>query len=127
MIGKILKYGIFLRFYLLFKERLSAWFFYFLLTIIILYSHNEIKEISIVVNNTKLLVWSYVIKNLLLLFLIIIFIKKETNIFKSKNINNIDFGDIHEKNTIIGDGFNTIRNKKTLMTSSEMLLKQKNK
>ena len=128
MLGKIFKYGFFLRLYFLFKERFSNWLIYLFLLIVIFYAHNEIKNISIVINNNDLLVWSYVIKNILLLLLVILFLIKEIKIFRKKNIivkkqNNPS--QIIDQTSIEGDGFNSIRAKKKLSSNAENILKNK--
>ena len=129
MLGKIFKYGFFLRLYFLFKERFSNWLIYLFLLIVIFYAHNEIKNISIVINNNDLLVWSYIIKNILLLLLVILFLIKEIKIFRKKNIivkkqNNPS--QIIDQTSIEGDGFNSIRAKKKLSSNAENILNRKN-
>jgi len=119
MLGRIFKYGLFLRLYFILKNKIIRWFYYLFLIVIIFYTHNEIKEISDVLASPSLTVWSYIIKNFLLLVVISIFIIKETYLFKSKikNSKNDISHNINNKtkyNPIESDGFDKIRNKKYL-------------
>jgi len=128
MLGKIFKYGFFLRLYFLFKGRFSNWLIYLFLSITIFYAHNEIKDISIAITNDRLLVWSYIIKNILLLLLVIIFLVKEVKIFRKNNTiikNQNNHSEKKEKKPIEGDGFNAIRAKKKLNSNAENILNNK--
>ena len=132
MLNKIFKYGFFLRLYFILKGRISNWFYYIFFIIIVFYTHGEIKELSIIINNEDLTIWSYIIKNFLLLLAVGYFILKETNIFKSKtNIiaNTSSTDNLRKvKNTPLeGDGFDSIRKKKYLSTLSKDILNKKNK
>ena len=116
MLSRIFKYGFFLRLYFILKNRISRWFYYLFLIIIIFYAHGEIKEVSSVINDQSLIIWSYIIKNLLLIILIIIFILKETSLLNSKrkNLKNDINQDKITNTSIESDGFDAIRKKKYL-------------
>ena len=129
MLGKILKYGFFIRFYLLFKNRFPSWLWYVFIVFIILYSHSEIVEYSKVTKDTLLLKWSFITKNLLLIFTLGFFLFKETKVLRSKNTPTKVAKDTNEleevgSSTSEGDGFDLIRKKDKLNTHAEKLLKK---
>jgi len=130
MIDKIFKYSFFLRIYFLTKDKLSKWFIYFLLILVTLYAHSEVIELSEVINDKSYVVWSYFVKNFLLILILSIFILNETKTFKVKNKPNNPDKSLHsdkEKKTIStnDDPFANIRAKKTLSTYAEKILKEK--
>jgi len=130
MIDKIFKYSFFLRIYFLTKDKLSKWFIYFLLILVTLYAHSEVIELSEVINDKSYVVWSYFVKNFLLILILSIFILNETKTFKVKNKPNNPDKSLHsdkEKKTIStnDDPFANIRAKKTLSTYAEKILKDK--
>ena len=55
MLDKILKYGFFLRLYLLTKDRISKWFIYLLLVLFILYGHSEVVALSNLIDDKQAL------------------------------------------------------------------------
>ncbi len=136
MLGKIFKYGFFIRLYLLFKDRFSNWLWYFFLILIIFYAHSEIVEYSSAIEDKSLVKWSFIIKNFSLIVIIGMFIFKETNIFKTKTseaeiIKDTDQTKIKkvlnhseevEISSIEGDGFDHVRKKTKLNTHAEKLL-----
>ena len=130
MIDKIFKYSFFLRIYFLTKDKLSKWFIYFLLILVTLYAHSEVIELSEVINDKSYVVWSYFVKNFLLILILGVFILNETKTFKVKNKPNLNHenlkidnkNDIDEKND---DPFSNIRRKKTLSTYSDKILKDR--
>ncbi len=138
MLGKIFKYGFFIRLYLLFKDRFSNWLWYLFLLLIIFYAHSEIVEYSNSIEDKSLVKWSFIIKNFSLIFIIGMFIFKETNIFKTKTSEaeikkDIDQSDVNkvlnkseevESSSIEGDGFDQIRKKDKLNTHAEKILKE---
>ena len=130
MLDKILKYGFFLRLYLLTKDRISKWFSYLLLVLFIFYIHSEVVALSSLIDDKSLIINSYIIKNLLLLIIFVVFLINETRTFKAKNKpNNSDrnLNSNKEKKTISNndDPFANIRAKKTLNTYAEKILKDK--
>ncbi len=129
MLGKIFKYGFFIRLYLLFKDRFSNWLWYFFLILIIFYAHSEIVEYSNTIEDKSLVKWSFIIKNFLLIFIIGMFIFKEKNIFKTKTSpaevkKDIGQSEEVEISSIEGDGFDHVRKKTKLNTHAEKLLKE---
>jgi len=130
MLDKILKYGFFLRLYLLTKDRISKWFIYLLLVLFILYGHSEVVALSNLIDDKSLIINSYIIKNLLLMLILVVFIINETRTFKAKNKHNNPDKNLNsdkEKKTISSndDPFANIRAKKTLSTYAEKILKDK--
>jgi len=130
MIDKIFKYSFFLRIYFLTKNKISKWFIYFLLILVTLYAHSEVIELSEVINDKSYVVWSYFVKNFLLILILSIFILNETKTFKVKNKPNNPDKSLHsdkEKKTIStnDDPFANIRAKKILITYAEKILKDK--
>ena len=130
MIDKIFKYSFFLRIYFLTKDKLSKWFIYFLLILVTLYAHSQVIELSEVINDKSYVVWSYFVKNFLLILILGVFILNETKTFKVKNKPNNPDKSLHsdkEKKTIStnDDPFANIRAKKTLSTYAEKILKEK--
>ena len=128
MIDKIFKYGFFLRIYLLMKDKFSKWFIYLLSILITLYAHSEVIELSEIINDKSYVLWSYFVKNFILILIFGFFLINETQTFKAKskpnsNQNKIKINDglkVDKKN---GDPFANIRNKKKLSTYSDKILK----
>mgnify|MGYP006102386803 CR=1 FL=1 len=130
MLGRILKYGFFLRLYLLTKDRIFKWFIYLLLVLFIFYIHSEVVALSNLIDDKSLIINSYIIKNSLLLIILVVFLINETRTFKAKKKpNNPDrnLNNDKEKKTISNndDPFVNIRAKKTLNTYAEKILKDK--
>ena len=130
MLDRILKYGFFLRLYLLTKDRIFKWFIYLLLVLFIFYVHSEVVALSNLIDDKSLIINSYIIKNSLLLIILVVFLINETRTFKAKNKpNNPDrnLNSDKEKKTISSndDPFENIRAKKTLNTYAEKILKDK--
>ena len=130
MLDKILKYGFFLRLYLLTKDRISKWFIYLLLVLFILYGHSEVVALSNLIDDKSLIINSYIIKNLLLMTILVVFIINETRTFKAKkkpNNSDIDLDNYNEDKAtrISDDPFANIRAKKILNTYAEKILKNK--
>ena len=130
MLDRILKYGFFLRLYLLTKDRIFKWFIYLLLVLFIFYIHSEVVALSNLIDDKSLIINSYIIKNSLLLIILVVFLINETRTFKVKNKpNNPDrnLNSDKEKETISNnnDPFANIRAKKTLSTYAEKILKDK--
>ena len=130
MLGNALKYGFFIRFYLLFKNRFPNWLWYIFIVLIILYSHSEIAEYSKVIEDNSLLKWSFITKNLLLITILALFLFKETKIFRPKDTpaeitTKPDRIEETEGSHSKGDGFDQIRSKDKLSTHAEMLLKER--
>ena len=130
MLGRILKYGFFLRLYLLTKDRIFKWFIYLLLVLFIFYIHSEVVALSNLIDDKSLIINSYIIKNSLLLIILVVFLINETRTFKAKNKpnnSNRNLNSDKEKKTISSndDPFENIRAKKTLNTYAEKILKDK--
>ena len=101
-----------------------------MLILVTLYAHSEVIELSEVINDKSYVVWSYFVKNFLLILILSIFILNETKTFKVKNKPNNPDKSLHsdkEKKTIStnDDPFANIRAKKTLSTYAEKILKNK--
>ena len=129
MLGNALKYGFFIRFYLLFKNRFPNWLWYIFIVLIILYSHSEIAEYSKVIEDNSLLKWSFITKNLLLITILALFLFKETKIFRTKSTpakvtKDTDELEEAQSSPSEGDGFDRIRKKDKLKTHAEKLLKK---
>ena len=130
MLDRILKYGFFLRLYLLTKDRIFKWFIYLLLVLFIFYVHSEVVALSNLIDDKSLIINSYIIKNSLLLIILVVFLINETRTFKAKNKpnnSNRNLNSDKEKKTISSndDPFENIRAKKTLNTYAEKILKDK--
>ena len=130
MLDKILKYGFFLRLYLLTKDRISKWFIYLLLVLFIFYIHSEVVSLSNLIDDKSLIIKSYIIKNSLLLTILVVFLINETRTFKAKNKPNNPDKNLHsnkekKSNSTNDDPFANIRAKKILITYAEKILKDK--
>ena len=84
MLDRILKYGFFLRLYLLTKDRIFKWFIYLLLVLFIFYVHSEVVALSNLIDDKSLIINSYIIKNSLLLIILVVFLINETLLLKLK-------------------------------------------
>ena len=120
MLDRILKYGFFLRLYLLTKDRIFKWFIYLLLVLFIFYIHSEVVALSNLIDDKSLIINSYIIKNSLLLIILVVFLINETRTFKAKNKpnnSNRNLNSDKEKKTISNndDPFANIRAKKHLI------------
>jgi hypothetical protein len=138
MLGKVFKYGLFIRLYLLSKDRFSNWLLYLFSIFINYYAHGQMEKGAKIMENPSYELLFLKSENLLYALIVGMFIFKETNIFRTEEnqtkvkentakpkINNVQN---RSEETVVSslknDGFDHIRKKGKLRTHAEKLLKE---
>ena len=138
MFGKVFKYGLFIRLYLLSKDRFSNWLLYLFSIGINSFAHSQLVKAAKIMENPSYELLFLISENLLYALIIGMFIFKETNIFRAKKnqtkvkentakpkINNVQN---QSEETVVSssedDGFDHIRKKGKLITQAEKLLRE---